>query len=78
MHGDANPHNIVGNLYIRDSFGNLVKKMKLSPEQSKYTLKRYEDGYTKDFFVLFFREALDSARKTVRRSDSENPVQTHP
>jgi hypothetical protein len=78
MHADANPHNIVGNLYIRDFFGNLVKKMKLSPEQSKYTLKRYEDGYTKDFFVLFFREAMDSAGKTARRSDTENPVQSRP
>jgi len=78
MHADANPHNIVGNLYIRDSFGNLVRKMKLSPEQSKYTLKRYEDGYTKDFFVFFYREPLDTGRKTVRRSDGEPAVRPHP
>ena len=78
MHGDANPQNIVGNLYIRDSFGNLVRKMRLSPEQSKYTLKRYEDGYTKDFFVLFFKEPLDAAGKTVRRSESDDPVRSRP
>lgn len=78
MHADANPQNIVGNLYIRDSFGNLVRKVKLSPEQSKYTLKRYEDGYTKDFFVLFFREPPDAAGKTVRRSESYDPIQSRP
>jgi hypothetical protein len=76
MHADANPSNIVGNLYIRDSFGNLVRKVRLSPEQSKYTLKRYEDGYTKDFFVMFSREPFDAAGKTVRRSDSENSVRS--
>ena len=55
IHADANPHNIVGNLFIRDSSGKLARKLKLSPEQSKYTLSRYEDGYTKDFFAFFLR-----------------------
>lgn len=56
MHADANPDNIVGNLYIRDAYGNLVKKLKLSPEQPKYTLNRYEDRYSKDFFAFFRRD----------------------
>ncbi len=55
MHGDANPHNIVGNIYLRDSNGRFVKKVKLSPEQSKYSLRRYDDGYTKDFFGFFLK-----------------------
>ncbi len=66
MHGDANPDNIVGNLYIRDSFGNLVTKLKLSPEQSKYTLNRYEDGYTKDFFAFFTKGAAPSKGQATR------------
>lgn len=66
MHADANPDNIVGNLYIRDSFGNLVRKLKLSPEQSKYTLNRYEDGYTKDFFAFFARGAASSKGQATR------------
>ncbi len=78
LHGDANPDNIVGNLYIRDSFGNLVRKVRLSPEQSKYTLKRYEDGYSKDFFVFFSREPLDAAGKTARRSDNDTPLRSTP
>ena len=74
MHADANPDNIVGNLYIRDSFGNLVTKQKLSPEQSKYTLNRYKDGYTKDFFAFFTKrapalnaQALNRTNATARR-----------
>jgi hypothetical protein len=65
MHADANPDNIVGNLYIRDSYGNLVRKVKLSPEQSKYTLNRYEDRYTKDFFVFFLK---DGAQPSLGKS----------
>ncbi len=70
MHADANPDNIVGNLYIRDSFGNLVTKQKLSPEQSKYTLNRYEDGYTKDFFAFFTRGPVPSKGHASTRTDT--------
>ncbi len=56
MHADANPHNIVGNIYVRDPGGNLLERVRLSPEQSKYSLKRYEDAYTKDFFAFFYRD----------------------
>jgi hypothetical protein len=56
MHADANPSNIVGNLYIKDSYGNLVRKAMLSPDQNKHSIKRYEDGYSKDFFGFFVRE----------------------
>ncbi|MEW6529553.1 MAG: hypothetical protein AB1473_01880 [Thermodesulfobacteriota bacterium] len=70
IHGDANPANIVGNLYLRDSTGNLLRKLRLSPEQSKYTLERYENGYTKDFFV-FFSNAPGSA--PVRSLTKRNP-----
>ncbi len=69
MHGDANPDNIVANLYIRDAYGNLVTKHRLSPEQSKYTLKRYEDAYSKDFFGFFFRENVTAPqRDTLSRN----------
>jgi hypothetical protein len=70
MHADANPDNIVGNLYIRDSFGNLVTKQKLSPEQSKYTLNRYEDGYTKDFFAFFTRGKRSANAQALNRTNA--------
>jgi len=76
MHADANPDNIVGNLYIRDSFGNLVRKVTLSPEQSKYTLSRYEDGYTKDFFAFFLKGSPDAAGRAASRTDTS--VRRHP
>lgn len=76
IHADANPDNIVGNLYIRDSFGNLVTKLKLSPEQSKYTLKRYEDKYSKDFFAFFLRENTISNGNALTRGDA--PLRPHP
>lgn len=67
MHADANPDNIVGNLYIRDSFGNLVQKVKLSPEQSKYSLNRYEKAYTKDFFAFFLKGTVNPGQSTLTR-----------
>ncbi len=70
LHGDANPDNIVGNLYIRDSFGNLVRKIGLSPEQSKYSITRYEDGYTKDFFAFFPRNNSESGANALTRTDA--------
>lgn len=76
MHADANPDNIVGNLYIRDSFGNLVTKQKLSPEQSKYTLNRYEDGYTKDFFAFFTKGTRASSAQALNRTDTN--ARRHP
>lgn len=60
MHADANPSNIVGNLYIRDTYGNLLRKAMLSPDQSKQSIKRYEDGYSKDFFGFFLRQKESS------------------
>jgi len=70
IHADANPHNIVGNLYLRDSYGNLVRKLRLSPEQSKYTLERYEDAYSKDFFAFFFKESVCPVGHAMNRSES--------
>lgn len=76
IHADANPDNIVGNLYIRDSFGNLVHKLKLSPEQSKYSLNRYDKSYTKDFFAFFHKGAISSESNALsRRTDA--PVRRH-
>jgi len=72
IHADANPDNIVGNLYIRDSYGNLVRKLKLSPEQSKYTLNRYEDGYAKDYFAFFLRENKVAPRAVSLGEKSDN------
>jgi hypothetical protein len=73
MHADANPDNIVGNLYIRDSFGNLVQKVKLSPEQSKYSLNRYEKAYTKDFFAFFLKGTINPSQPALTRRN-ETPV----
>jgi hypothetical protein len=72
MHADANPHNIVANIYMRDVNGALVAKQRLSPEQSKYTLKRYDDGYSKDFFAFFLRDNSAAANKTVSRVENGN------
>jgi len=53
IHGDANIHNVVCNFYFRDEENKIVKYDKLSPEQLDYTLKRYDKGYTKDFFAFY-------------------------
>jgi hypothetical protein len=53
IHGDANIHNVVCNFYFRDEENKIVKYEKLSPEQLDYTLKRYDKGYTKDFFRFY-------------------------
>ncbi len=63
IHGDANPHNVVGNLYFTDESGNVARKMRLSPDQKTYTLDRYVDkSYTSDFFGFF--------RKDTRKDSS--------
>jgi hypothetical protein len=69
IHADANPTNIVGNLYIRDAEGTLLRKIALSAEQSKYTLKRYDDGYSKDFFAFFLKPAGSNQPNTLTRRD---------
>jgi hypothetical protein len=57
IHGDANPHNVVGNFYYTDPMGRIIKKEKLSPDQKDHTLNRYvESSYTSDFFAFFDRE----------------------
>jgi hypothetical protein len=54
IHGDANPHNVVGNLYHVDDGGNVAEKLRLSPDQKTYTLDRYVNkSYTSDFFGFF-------------------------
>ncbi len=53
MHGDANIHNIVCNFYFRDENNKIVKRDRLSPDQKKYTMKRYDNGYSKDFFAFY-------------------------
>jgi len=62
IHGDANPHNVLANLYFTDERGAIVKREKLSPEQREDTLRRYVDqSYTSDFFVFLKRpEGKDS------------------
>lgn len=72
MHADANPANIVGNLYIRDSYGNLIRRLMLSPEQSKYSLTRYEDGYSKDFFAFFLRGTENPSGGALSRRTTTN------
>ncbi|MFH1113268.1 MAG: phosphodiester glycosidase family protein [Pseudomonadota bacterium] len=53
MHGDANIHNIVCNFYFRDQKNKIVKRDRLSPEQKQYTMGRYDQGYSKDFFAFY-------------------------
>jgi len=53
IHGDANIHNIVCNFYFRDQYDKIVKRDRLSPEQLQYTMKRYDQGYAKDFFAFY-------------------------
>ncbi|MEW6349944.1 MAG: hypothetical protein AB1646_12830 [Thermodesulfobacteriota bacterium] len=56
IHADANPDNVLGNLYFTDREGRLVRKAKLSPEQKDDTLNRYLDrSYTSDFFAFYRR-----------------------
>lgn len=74
MHADANPDNIVANLYLRDTFGNMVRKAKLSPEQANYTLNRYDDSYTKDFFAFFLKDSAPSAGSTLTRANDDSRV----
>ncbi|MEJ2718606.1 MAG: hypothetical protein P8182_15980 [Deltaproteobacteria bacterium] len=53
IHGDANIHNIVCNFYFRDQRDKVIKRDRLSPEQLKYTMNRYDRGYSKDFFAFY-------------------------
>jgi hypothetical protein len=53
IHGDANIHNLVCNFYFRDERNKVVKRDRLSPEQKKYTMQRYDQGYSKDFFAFY-------------------------
>jgi hypothetical protein len=56
IHGDANIHNIVCNFYFRSENDKIMKRERLSPEQLQYTLKRYDQGYGKDFFAFYEKE----------------------
>ena len=76
MHADANPDNIVSNLYIRDPVGNLVRKAQLSPEQSKYSLHRYDKPYSKDFFAFFLKEPPNPDAAAFTRNAA--PVRARP
>lgn len=71
IHADANPDNIVANLFLKDSAGNLIRKLPLSPEQSKYSLRRYDDGYTKDYFALFL-PSEEAAPQRTRQATRDN------
>ncbi len=53
IHGDANIHNIVCNFYFRDDSNKITKRDRLSPDQLQYTMKRYDQGYSKDFFAFY-------------------------
>ncbi|MBM4328460.1 MAG: phosphodiester glycosidase family protein [Deltaproteobacteria bacterium] len=58
IHGDANPHNVLGNIYYIGENGERIKAAKLSPKQKDHTLKRYvNSSYTSDFFAFFKRRA---------------------
>jgi hypothetical protein len=53
IHGDANIHNTVCNFYFRNEQEKIEKRDKLSPKQLQYTMKRYDQGYAKDFFAFY-------------------------
>ena len=53
IHGDANIHNIVCNFYFRNDRDRIIKRGRLSPEQKQYTMRRYDQGYSKDFFAFY-------------------------
>ncbi|MDQ7785879.1 MAG: hypothetical protein RDU20_23565 [Desulfomonilaceae bacterium] len=56
IHGDANPHNVLGNLYYSDGDGGIARKAKLSPDQRSDTVNRYIGrSYSSDFFGFFLR-----------------------
>jgi hypothetical protein len=57
IHGDANIHNIVCNFFFRDENNKIIRRDKLSPEQLQYTMKRYDQGYAKDFFAFYEKES---------------------
>ncbi|MFC1833282.1 hypothetical protein ACFL2Q_00940 [Thermodesulfobacteriota bacterium] len=56
IHGDANIHNTVCNFYFRDERNKVSRRERLSPEQKKYTMKRYDRGYAKDFFAFYEKQ----------------------
>ncbi|MFH0826244.1 MAG: hypothetical protein V2B18_26130 [Pseudomonadota bacterium] len=71
LHGDANIHNIVCNFYFRDDKDKVIGRDKLSPEQLKYTMQRYDEGYSKDFFAFYenqsaLKGAVTRNSKTVK------------
>ncbi len=60
IHGDANPGNAVGNIYLANDQGQITQAIGLSPRQHPWTLRRYlRRGYAKDFFAYFRKEATD-------------------
>ncbi|MFC1836071.1 hypothetical protein ACFL2Q_15355 [Thermodesulfobacteriota bacterium] len=76
IHADANPANIVGNLYLRDpSVGKHVRRIRLSPLQRKWTLKRYDDAYTKDYFGFFLTSLAKKkpTKKVTNRGPQRSP-----
>jgi hypothetical protein len=56
LHGDANPGNCAGVLFVREETGAIKKTLGLSPLQDVSVLDRYLKGsYPKDFFAFFRR-----------------------
>lgn len=59
IHGDANPGNCVGSVYLMDEKGKVVSVDKLSPKQDDFTSKRYVNGPVPSDFYAFFKKAGD-------------------
>ena len=57
IHGDANPHNVLGNLYYTREDGTVTRAAKLSPDQREDTLRRYVDRPNTSDFFAFFRKS---------------------
>lgn len=66
IHGDANPHNVLANLYFTDERGLITKREKLSPDQREDTLRRYVDqSYSSDFFAFLKRRDGQDSRASA-------------
>jgi hypothetical protein len=56
IHGDANPGNCVGSVYLMDGQGKILGVEKLSPKQDDFTSKRYVSGPVPSDFYAFFKK----------------------
>ncbi|MFH1113240.1 MAG: phosphodiester glycosidase family protein [Pseudomonadota bacterium] len=76
LHADANPYNVLGNLYYSDGNGGFLKKAKLSPDQSSDSVSRYVGrSYSSDFYGFFLKgDGKGTPREAGRYSHRDDGV----